>query len=205
MLKGRKQLKALCVSMISAFLVIVSLYFLNHLDFVKKETQSKKASFDVVKAQKKKIPKKKIRPKPKKQSHAKKMKPILDLTMAAGGVDLGIDVLGLGMKDSQLLSGTGNEVLTEDVVDKAPIVTHREPMVYPEQALTDKVNGYVTINLLVDQRGRVEKIKIVDSQPVGLFDQSALQAVRNWIFQPAEFQGRTVAVWMKQKIEFKLN
>lgn len=203
--KRQRHHRALFVGLAGFLFVFFSLYFLNHIEFLKKENHSTKTKFDVVKANKKKKLNKKTPRKQAKRAKAKKMKPILDLDFAAGGVDLGIDVLGLGMRDSGLLSSSGDEVLTEDVVDSPPVVTHREPLVYPAEAIEKKQNGHVTLNILINKSGQVGKVKVVDSRPAGLFEQAALLAVKGWLFRPAELKGRAVSVWMKQKIQFKLD
>lgn len=185
--------------------MVGSLYVLNHIDSFVQKSPVKKSRFDVVKKVKKTVAKKKAPPKKKKKKTTKTMKPLLDLNFAVGGLDLGIDALALGMGQSRLLSGSGNEVFTEDLVDQVPVVTHRDPLVYPEEAVEDKINGSVTLRILVKSTGRVGQVNVVNSEPQGLFDQSALAAVRSWVFQPAELKGKPVNVWMKQRIQFRLN
>ena len=123
----------------------------------------------------------------------------------AGGLDLGVDILGLSAQDSGLLSQSGETAMTEDVVDQLPEVQYREPIAFPEQAKEKNINGHVTVNILVNKEGQVEKVKLLDSQPEGVFDQVTIAAVKNWNFSPAQYQGRIVSVWVKQKLKFQVN
>jgi len=147
----------------------------------------------------------KKKPKPRKVKTTRKtLKPRLDLAFASGGIDLGIDILGLSAGDSSLL-GKGDTVMTEDVVDQLPQVQHRDPIPFPELALEKGIDGYVTVNVLVNKKGSVEKVKLLEAHPEGIFEQAALNGVRGWNFSPAEYQGRLVSVWIKQKVRFQVN
>ncbi|MAV90035.1 MAG: hypothetical protein CL676_01350 [Bdellovibrionaceae bacterium] len=145
------------------------------------------------------------KPKPKETSQKKSLRPQLNLAFQAGGLSFGLSLSDLNSGSSRLLSQSGDEVLTEDVVDRPPQVVFRTPLKYPDKALKDKVEGFVTLFLLVTKTGRVENAKLLDATPKGVFDEVALDAVRDWQFEPAEFNGNHVAVWVKQKINFKLN
>lgn len=141
---------------------------------------------------------------PEQQAERKTLRPRLDLAFAGGGIDLGIDVLGLSAASSDLLSQSGG-AMTEDTVDRLPQIQYREPIPFPEFAKENNINGYVTLSILVNDKGSVEKVKLLDSQPEGVFDQIAMSSVRDWSFSPAEYQGRLVSVWVKQKLKFQVN
>ncbi|MEM7646528.1 MAG: energy transducer TonB, partial [Pseudomonadota bacterium] len=134
----------------------------------------------------------------------KSLKPKMDMAFAASGLDLGIDILGLSSADSRLLSQSGDSVMTEDVVDRLPQVQYREPIPYPESAKEKNLTGHVTLNLLINKEGEVDQVKLLDSQPEGIFDQAAMQAVKSWSFSPAEYKGQFVSVWVKQKLKFQV-
>lgn len=145
-------------------------------------------------------------PPPQKQTPPKRhLKPQLQLAFQTGGLDLGLSLSDLNSAGSRLLSQSGEAVMTEDVVDRPPQVRYRSPLKYPESALAKKLEGFVTVYLLVTSSGQVDKVKLLEAQPSGVFEDVALDAVRDWQFEPAEFKGQQVAVWVKQKINFKVN
>ena len=54
-----------------------------------------------------------------------------------------------------------------------------------------KVEGTVVIEIVIDERGRVVRTRIV--RFVALLDAAAVAAVRRWVFAPALKHGRPVA------------
>ena len=199
--------KALAISLAGAFLFFVSINGLNFLEFGSKK-EVKKTDFNIKKIQRKtKSAMKRPKPKPKKQNTAQKnrLKPNLDFSALGGGLDLGLDLSSFHGGDSSLLGQDGDTVMTVDTVDVPPKIAFREAIPYPESAADQKVNGAVTVNLLVTQEGSVENVRLLTAEPEGIFEQAALDGVKSWLFEPARFQGKKVAVWVKQTIQFQVN
>jgi len=94
--------------------------------------------------------------------------------------------------------------MSEDSVDVAPQPSERTAMAYPKKARRAGVSGYVTMNLLISKEGNVEKVKVLQSQPAGIFDDVAVNGVKTWKFKPAQYKGEAVKVWAKQKVRFDL-
>jgi protein TonB len=117
--------------------------------------------------------------------------------------DFGADRMA-GLEDD-LIGDTDNVVMTDDSVDVAPQPVQRAPMQYPAEARQKGVTGYVVVNLLINARGEVERVKVLESRPGDTFEQVAVKAVRKWRFSPAKYQGEAVKVWAKQKIRFDLS
>ncbi len=76
----------------------------------------------------------------------------------------------------------------------------RQPNV-PEAAWNSKTDGWVLVTFSVNTRGKVENVRVLDSQPPGLFDANVVAAVSDWIYDPADIQGRKVKVQLTQRIE----
>jgi periplasmic protein TonB len=73
---------------------------------------------------------------------------------------------------------------------------------YPKVAQMANVEGTVIISAVIDVDGRVTSPRVVHSIP--LLDQAALDAVRQWEFQPATRDGRPVPVSVKLSVAFAL-
>ena len=58
--------------------------------------------------------------------------------------------------------------------------------VYPPEALDAGIEGYVVVRYDVDGQGRVVNARVVEAEPDGVFEESALQAVSRWRFRPPE-------------------
>ena len=76
---------------------------------------------------------------------------------------------------------------------------------YPKTAGSRGVEGYVVLSLLISATGEIEKVQVLESSPSGVFEDAALQGVRNWRFEPAQYQGRNVKVWARQRVRFDLS
>jgi protein TonB len=90
-------------------------------------------------------------------------------------------------------------------VDKAARVLQRSPPEYPAAARGKGVSGEVLVRVKISTNGSVEEAKVEKADPPGIFEESALKAVRSWRFEPAIQKGAPVAAWLTQKIRFELN
>ena len=61
--------------------------------------------------------------------------------------------------------------------------------VYPASAREQGIEGSVTVRYDVNIAGQVERASVVRSDPPGVFDQAALDAVRSWQFNPPVVDG----------------
>ncbi len=78
------------------------------------------------------------------------------------------------------------------------------PPMFPLRAKRRNIEGWVKVKFLVNRKGLVEKIDIIDSHPADIFDQSAVRAVSAWRFKPGMVEGVPVKTWAEQTIKFRL-
>ena len=190
-------------------LVIGTLLMINRLAEGPNESNlEKQTSFEVEK--KAEPPPKKIikRQQPKPQRRATRTPPMVNLDSSLSGVDVGIPGLNAGnftdLQDS-LLGDTQDVVMTDDSVDSPPRPTYQAPMQYPKDARAQGKEGYVVLSLLISATGEIEQVEVLESSPGGVFEQAARRGIREWRFRPAQYQGRNVKVWAKQRIRFNLS
>ncbi len=90
-------------------------------------------------------------------------------------------------------------------VDQTPKKTGGGLPAYPYWARARGIEGFVVLRFIVDRFGKVGKIEI--DQVVGdeRFAETARETVAKWTFSPAMLNGKPVAVWCRQKIQFKLD
>ena len=201
----KRFLKSGFIFSISSVLVFLAVLFLLNNVKVKKTLNKSIANFDIQKISKKRVHKNKKKRAQRKKSQKQKIKalrPNINNVLSSSGIDLGLNIVDLAGQESGLLNANENTVMTEDVVDVPPVLGTQEPIEFPDAAKEAGVNGFVQLQLLINRRGVVEKIKILQSQPAGYFEDVAMRGVKKWLFQPAQFQGKKVAVWVKQKIAF---
>ncbi len=86
----------------------------------------------------------------------------------------------------------------------APEVIHSVDPQFTPQARAADLQGTVSIQLIVDPQGYPQNVHVVRSLGMGL-DQMAVEAVRQYKFRPAMYQGHPVAVQMIIDVGFHLH
>lgn len=75
---------------------------------------------------------------------------------------------------------------------QAARLTNRVQPVYPEEASKEKISGTVKLHVVIAQDGKVQQIQVVSGHP--LLAQAAIDAVRQWQYQPTLLNGQPVEV-----------
>ena len=70
--------------------------------------------------------------------------------------------------------------------DKRAKPVKKPPAVYPKDALSQGIEGKVRVRLLVSGTGKVLETTVIESEPPGIFDYSALKAAKFYLFPPDE-------------------
>lgn len=91
-----------------------------------------------------------------------------------------------------------------DELDQKPVGLATLKPRYPFRAKRLGIQGYVTVQFLVDRKGRARELTIVKADPEGVFEQSVRQTVPRWRFKPGKKAGRAVDTWVEMTIRFEL-
>ncbi len=147
------------------------------------------------------------KPEPPKRPQRSAPTPLLGLDSALAGLDFGLPQFDASELDlgQGLLGDGGDVVMTDDTVDQPPRPIVQTPMVYPPRAKAGGVTGYVLLSVLISPTGNVERIKVLESEPAGVFDEVAMAGLRTWRFEPASYKGENVRVWARQRVRFDLS
>jgi TonB family protein len=86
-------------------------------------------------------------------------------------------------------------------VKQARLISSVPPM-YPTLARNQRLSGNVVIDALIDATGRVSTMKVISGP--ALLHQSAMDAVRQWKYQPATLNGQPMAMHLTVTVQFKL-
>lgn len=76
--------------------------------------------------------------------------------------------------------------------------------VYPRDARKRGFNGTVVLSVFVDESGRVKNLSMFTSSGFRILDDAALNAVKNWLFEPGMKGNRKAAMWVRVPIRFEL-
>jgi len=85
----------------------------------------------------------------------------------------------------------------------APVAIYKPEPEYSEEARKAKYQGTVVLACIVGADGRPRQLRVEQGLGMGL-DQKALEAVRNWKFEPAQKDGKPVAVAIDVEVAFRL-
>jgi len=85
----------------------------------------------------------------------------------------------------------------------APVAIVKPEPEYSEEARKAKWQGAVLLQLIVDENGVPQEIKVVKSLGLGL-DQKAIEAVQKWRFKPGLKDGKPVPVSANIEVNFRL-
>jgi TonB family protein len=117
------------------------------------------------------------------------------------------DANAIGL-DSGLSAGTGKQPAAPEAplpiggdVRSAKLTSSVSP-VYPALAKNQHVSGDVRVDALIDANGRVTTMKVI-SGPT-LLQQAAMDALRQWKYQPAALDGKAVPMHLTVTLQFRL-
>jgi len=94
--------------------------------------------------------------------------------------------------------------VSEPILNTEPVYYSQASPRYPRKALARGQQGTVLLMLMVDRRGYVFEVEVLESSGVGSLDRAAKKAVKSWRLQPAENNGVTVVSRVKVPVNFNL-
>lgn len=144
-----------------------------HLVFLRENRDSK------IERKKRIKPKKEVKKIPKKLKLVKKFntKPDKAVKIVPFKVQQNIEI-------SKISSLAGAQVLL-DANSLAPL--KRVNPKYPRRAKLKKKEGFVKLIFDIGQDGYVYNVKIMDSNPAGIFEQNSIKAIKRWKFNKSEY------------------
>lgn len=86
---------------------------------------------------------------------------------------------------------------------KQPRLIKQVPPQYPITAVKAHIQGVVRVEAVTDIYGRVIRINVIDGHPV--LRGAAVQAVKQWVYEPYIINGLPKPVMFTVKVYFKLN
>jgi len=93
---------------------------------------------------------------------------------------------------------------TPDVLEATLTRTRQIELDYPEMALRKNIEGWVDLGYTVTAEGKVTKVKVLNSSPVGVFDTAASNAITRLRYKPMMQAGKPIAANTKLRIAFHM-
>ena len=83
-----------------------------------------------------------------------------------------------------------------------PAKLHHVDPIYPDIAAYARVDGVVILEATIDPEGNVQQLRVIRSIP--MLDDAALDAVRQWKYEPTIVSGTPVPILMTVTVTFAL-
>jgi protein TonB len=83
-----------------------------------------------------------------------------------------------------------------------PRIIRKVEPVFPDLAVQSRISALVILEAEVDVRGHVKNVKVLRGHP--LFDESAMQAVKQWRYQPLLLNGEPTGFILTVTVNFNL-
>ena len=91
---------------------------------------------------------------------------------------------------------------TSSEVDVRAEPLNEVDLVYPLRAYQSRIRGKVTLRLLINERGVLDDVIVLQAEPRGVFEDAALTATRALQFSPARRLGRSVKSQKTIEVDF---
>jgi TonB family protein len=124
------------------------------------------------------------------------------LLKSAGTLGGSPDLDALNTRLAQVkLAATAMPEVTEASLTRSKPIT----LDYPEGALRKNTEGWVELAYVVGTDGRVSNVKLLASDPAGVFESAASKAISRVRYQPMMQGGKAIAVTTKLRIAFRMS
>src|SRR6202044_839802 len=111
-----------------------------------------------------------------------------------------LDALNERMRMSKLFAASGPKEVAEASLTR----TRKLEIEYPRNALAHRIEGSVELAYTVTAKGAVADINVLDSNPPGVFEKAASNAVAQLRYKPVLDDGKAVAVATKMLVRFRV-
>ncbi len=111
-------------------------------------------------------------------------------------------LVAVAMTGAAVAGQTGGRATAGAPQAKPPVIIKHVPPVYPADARAARIQGRVVVEAIIGATGTVVAAKVLRSVP--LLDQAALDAVKQWVYEPTVVNGKPTPVVVTVTVNFAL-
>jgi TonB family protein len=120
--------------------------------------------------------------------------------------DAGSDAASIGVVESDMTTALDNTKRATEIVNAGSLeLAHSTPPTFPRSAREHGVSGWVDLQFVVKSDGLISDVIITAAEPVGVFEQAAVDAVRKWRYKPAHRDGHAIDQRARLRMKFALD
>jgi periplasmic protein TonB len=102
------------------------------------------------------------------------------------------------------ISSDNEEGGSEVIYEAEPLYKMNPEPPYPRMAKKRGYQGTVLLSVLVTKEGRVENLWVFESSGYNILDNAALEAVKDWLFEPGKQGYKPVDMWVQVPVRFEI-
>jgi TonB family protein len=120
--------------------------------------------------------------------------------------DAGTDEASISAVEHDMTTAQDNTKRAAEILPAATLeLAKYVPPTFPVSARERGSSGWVDVQFVVQRDGLVSDVIIIGAEPVGLFEQAAVEAVRKWRYKPVERDGHAVDQRARLRMKFALD
>ncbi|MEJ1964454.1 MAG: TonB family protein [Gammaproteobacteria bacterium] len=119
--------------------------------------------------------------------------------------DVGVDESGTAALERDIVAAQNKPQRPDDLLKASQLMQTRyvDP-VYPTSARERGTEGWVDLVFTLRADGSTSEVSVTAAEPAGIFEQSAMAAVRRWRYQPVRRDGRAVEQRARVRLRFTI-
>jgi len=92
------------------------------------------------------------------------------------------------------------------IFQQDPVILEKVEPEYPEELKKSRTQGVVVLSVEVLEDGTVGDIRVAEPSETGegVFEQAAIEAVKQYLYQPFIVNGIPIKIWVRQTIRFEI-
>lgn len=123
--------------------------------------------------------------------------------------EIGVDQAGTATLERDIVAAQNARAASQqDEVVSAPSALLLRRSVkpnYPESALRRGTEGWVDLIFTVRTDGSIGDVSVTGAEPAGIFEQSAMSALRRWRYEPVKKDGRAIEQRARLRLRFEID
>lgn len=113
--------------------------------------------------------------------------------------------LPAAMEDAaNAVASVNKQVPAPKIILARPLYRRNPPPNYPKRAQSRGLEGFVILDVRVNEAGEVKDLTVFQSSGHKILDRAAVKSVKKWLFQPGTRNGQKIETQVRVPVRFRL-
>jgi TonB family protein len=124
---------------------------------------------------------------------------LLGAATALNGNEDSVEELQLALENAFIEAESNRVLRMEELVVRKTVAPK-----YPRRAEQRGLSGWVIVEFTINASGGTADVRVTEAEPESVFDDSVIEAVEQWQFEPREYRGQTISQRATTRLGFRL-